>query len=84
MLTLLISLLFVGTLVAAGFGICKACSLIATHVQEHPTAGKALYEHVFLPLFARRDRLRQGTLEVIDVDERPEELAGNEKPSNAA
>jgi len=54
MLTLLISLLFVGALVMAGIGIWKAFSQIAAHVQEQPEAGKAIFEHVFLPLFGRK------------------------------
>jgi len=54
MLTLLISLLFVGALVFAGIGICKAFSLIVAHVKEHPEAGKAILEHVFLPLFGNK------------------------------
>ena len=54
MLTLLVSLLFVGTLVLAGFGIGKAFTQIAAHVQEHPDAGKAIYEHILLPLFGKK------------------------------
>lgn len=54
MLTLLFSLLFIAALVMAGIGIWKAFSQIAAHVQEQPEAGKAIFEHVFLPLFGRK------------------------------
>ena len=38
----------------AGIGICKAISQIAAHVQGHPEAGKALFEHLFVPLFGTK------------------------------
>lgn len=38
----------------AGIGICKAISQIAAHVQDHPEAGKALFEHLFVPLFGAK------------------------------
>ncbi len=54
MLSFITTVLFVGALVMAGIGICKAFSLISQHVQEHLEAGKAIFEHVFMPLFGSR------------------------------
>lgn len=38
----------------AGIGICQAISKVAAHVQGHPEAGKALFEHLFVPLFGAK------------------------------
>ncbi len=54
MFSFLMATLFVGALVMAGIGICKAFSLISVHVQDHPEAGKAIFEHVFMPLFGSK------------------------------
>jgi len=54
MFDVLLILLLVGFLVMAGIGICKAISQIAAHVQGHPEAGKALFEHLFVPLFGAK------------------------------
>ena len=52
----LVLMLLVVLLVMAGavIGICKAISQIAAHVQGHPEAGKALFEHLFVPLFGAK------------------------------
>jgi hypothetical protein len=57
---------------------------VARHLRGNPDGIKAVIEHLFLPLFAREDQRKRVTLEVIDLDKRPEEPAGSEKPSNAA
>ena len=54
MFDVLLMLLLVGALVMAGIGICQAISQIAVHVQGHPEAGKALFEHLFVPLFGAK------------------------------
>ncbi len=56
MYDLVLMLLLVGFLVmaGAGIGICKVISQIAAHVQGHPEAGKALFEHLFVPLFGTK------------------------------
>jgi len=54
MLDLLLMFSLIAILFFVGVGICKAFSKIASHVQEHPEAGKAIYEHVFLPLFGNK------------------------------
>jgi hypothetical protein len=74
-------------LVAVGcflVAIFKALEEIATHMRGNPDAMKAVIEHVFLPLFARKDGTRQVTLEVIDEEKRPEGPPGKEESSNAA
>lgn len=52
----LVLMLLAGFVVMAGaaIGICKAISQIAAHVQGHPEAGKALFEHLFVPLFGTK------------------------------
>ncbi len=54
MFDVLLILLLVGFLVMAGIGICQAISKVAAHVQGHPEAGKALFEHLFVPLFGTK------------------------------
>ena len=51
MLTFIFTVLFFGALVMLGIGIYKAFALIAAHVRQHPEAGKAIFDHVFMPLF---------------------------------
>lgn len=82
MLEFIITLL---VFVAVGFlvvAIFKALEQVATHLRGNPDGIKAVIEHVFLPLFARKDRTRQVTLEVIDMEKPAEEPSGKEKPSN--
>jgi hypothetical protein len=52
MFDLFLLIVVVGALVLAGIGVQKAFGLIAAHVRGHPEAGKALYDHLFLPLFS--------------------------------
>jgi hypothetical protein len=80
MFDFLFTLVVLGLLVA---GIGFAFERIARHIRGNPEAMKAVIEHVFVPLFARQDRTRQVTLEVVDPVEWPEEQAAKEKPSNA-
>ncbi len=79
-LTLLV-LVAVGCLLVAIF---KALEQVATHLRDNPDATKSFIDHVFVPLFARRDRTRQVTLEVVDPVQWPEEPATKEKPSKPA
>lgn len=62
MIELILLVVVGGGLALAGFLIRKAVSQIAAHVQRHPEAGQALYEHLFLPLLkgeqATNDRTR--------------------------
>jgi hypothetical protein len=51
MVDVLLMILIVGGLALFIYGICKAVTQVAAHVQGHPEAGKALFEHLFVPLF---------------------------------
>ncbi len=57
MFDVILTLLLLASVVAlVALGIRKAFSQIAAHVQENPEAGKAIYEHVFMPLFRSAKR----------------------------
>lgn len=84
MTVFLLSLLFCVAVIGPVFLLFKVVEQIATHLRDNPDATKSFIDNVFLPLFARRDRTRQVTLEVVDPVEWPEEPAGSEKPSSAA
>lgn len=77
----LLVLVAVGCMLVAIF---KALEQVATHLRDNPDAAKSFIDHVFVPLFARRDRTRQVTLEVIDMEKGPEDSSGKEKPAKAA
>lgn len=51
MLTFIFTVLFFGALLMLGIGIYKAFALVAAHVRQHPEAGKAIFDHVFMPVF---------------------------------
>jgi F0F1-type ATP synthase membrane subunit c/vacuolar-type H+-ATPase subunit K len=48
------TVLFFAALLVLGIGIYKAFSQVAAHVRRNPEAGKALFDHVFMPLFEER------------------------------
>jgi hypothetical protein len=54
MFSFLISTLFVAALLFLGIAIYKAFAQVAAHVRRHPEAGKAIFDHVFMPLFEER------------------------------
>lgn len=54
MLSFMTSVLFLGALLLLGIGIYKAIVQVAEHVRRNPEAGKALFDHLFMPLFADR------------------------------
>ena len=54
MLSFITSVLFLGALLLLGIGIYKAIAQVAEHVRRNPEAGKALFDHLFMPLFAER------------------------------
>lgn len=84
MLDFIQSILFVAVLGLLVYGILTGLERVARHLRSNPDGIKAVIEHLFLPLFAREDRTRRVTLEVVDPVEWPEEPAAKEKPSNPA
>jgi hypothetical protein len=50
-LTFITTVLFFGALLLLGIGIYKAFAQVAAHVRRNPEAGKAIFDHVFMPLF---------------------------------
>lgn len=54
MLDFITTVLLFGVPLLLGIGIYKAIAQVAEHVRQHPEAGKALYEHLFLPLFSNK------------------------------
>lgn len=54
MLAFITTVLFFGALLLLGIGIYKAITQVAEHVRRTPEAGKALFDHLFMPLFAVR------------------------------
>lgn len=84
MTVFLLSLLFCVAVIGPVFLLFKVVEQIATHLRDNPDATKSFIDNVFLPLFARRDRTRQVTLEIVEFEKQPDEPAGNEKPLNAA
>lgn len=54
MLSFITTVLFFAAMFFVGMAIYKAIAQVADHVRRHPEAGKALYDHLFMPLFADR------------------------------
>ncbi len=52
MLDFITTVLFFGALLLLGIGIYKAIAQVAEHVRRNPEAGKALFDHLFMPLFS--------------------------------
>ena len=48
------TVLFFGALLVLGISIYKAFAQVASHVRRNPEAGKAIFDHVFMPLFEER------------------------------
>ena len=72
MFDLFLLIVVVGALVLAGIGVHKAFGLIAAHIRGHPAAGKALYDHLFLPLFGdKASSKREPPDESVVVPEPP-------------
>jgi hypothetical protein len=76
--------LFVALLGFLVWGILTGLERVARHLRRNPDGIKAIIEHLFLPLFAREDQIKRVTLEVFEMEKRPDEPAGSEKPSNPA
>lgn len=53
MLSFMTTVLFLGALLMLGIGIYKAIAQVADHVRRNPEAGKALFDHLFMPLFSK-------------------------------
>ena len=53
MLSFITTLFFFGALLLVGIGIYKSIAQVAEHVRQHPEAGKALFDHLFMPLFSK-------------------------------
>lgn len=51
MLSFMTTVLFFGALLMLGIGIYKAFAQVAAHVRRNPEAGKAIFDHIFMPLF---------------------------------
>lgn len=60
MLSFITTVLFFGALLLLGVGIYKAIAQVAEHVRRHPEAGKALFDHLFMPLFGDGKRNANG------------------------
>lgn len=52
MLSFITTVLFFVALFFLGMAIYKAIVQVADHVRRNPDAGKALYDHLFMPLFS--------------------------------
>lgn len=63
------------------WGILTGLERVARHLRGNPDGIKAIIEHLFLPLFAREDQIKRVTLEVFEMEKRPDEPAGSEEPS---
>ena len=51
MLSFITTVMVFGALLLLGIGIYKATVQVADHVRRNPEAGKALFDHLFMPLF---------------------------------
>lgn len=51
MLSFITTVLFFVALFCLGMAIYKAVTQVADHVRRNPEAGKALFDHLFMPLF---------------------------------
>lgn len=63
------------------WGILTGLERVARHLRGNPDGIRAIIEHLFLPLFAREDQIKRVTLEVVELEKRPEEVVASEQPS---
>jgi hypothetical protein len=51
MLSFITTVFFFAALLGLGVGLYKAFAQVAAHVRRNPEAGKAIFDHLFMPLF---------------------------------